>query len=78
MLRVTGSDKSFITNVLESNACQSGYKARYSPLPEVFSKLEAEKMQGKYHQVMKQFQKLLLVLLDELLVVPSADQKRRD
>ena len=60
----TGSDKSFIANALGINACQSGYKTRYIRLPELFSELEAARIQGKYHQVMKQFQKLPLVILD--------------
>ena len=30
------------------------------------------------HQVMKQFQKLPLVILDEFLLIPASDQEQRD
>ena len=42
----TGSGKSFIANALGVNACQSGYKTKYIRLPELFRKLEAERIQG--------------------------------
>ena len=58
LIGATGSGKSFIANALGVNACQSGYKTRYLRLPELFSELEAARIQGKYHQVMKQLQKL--------------------
>lgn len=37
-----------------------------------------KQIQGKYHQVMKQFQKLPLVILDEFLLIPASDQEQRD
>ncbi len=40
--------------------------------------LEAARIQGKYHQVMKQFQKLPLVILDEFLLIPASEQEQRD
>lgn len=39
--------KSFIANALGVNACQYGYKTRYIRLPELFSELEAARIQGK-------------------------------
>ena len=78
LIGATGSGKSFIANALGVNACQSGYKTRYIRLPELFSELEAARIQGKYHQVMKQFQKLPLVILDEFLLIPTSDQEQRD
>ena len=78
LIGATGSGKSFIANALGVNACQSGYKTRYIRLPELFSELEAARIQGKYHQVMKQFQKRPLVILDEFLLIPTSDQEQRD
>ena len=78
LIGATGSGKSFIANALGVNACQSGYKTRYLRLPELFSELEAARIQGKYHQVMKQLQKLPLVILDEFLLIPASDQEQRD
>ena len=75
LIGATGSGKSFIANALGVNACQYGYKTRYIRLPELFSELEAARIQGKYQQVMKQFQKLPLVILDEFLLIPASDQE---
>ena len=78
LIGATGSGKSFIANALGVNACQSGYKTRYIRLPELFSALEAARIQGKYQQVMKQLQKLSLVILDEFLLIPASEQEQRD
>ena len=78
LIGATGSGKSFIANALGVNACQYGYKTRYIRLPELFSELEAARVQGKYHQVMKQLQNLPLVILDEFLLIPTSDQEQRD
>ena len=78
LIGATGSGKSFIANALGVNACQYGYKTRYIRLPELFSELEAARIQGKYHQVMKQLQNLPLVILDEFLLIPTSDQEQRD
>lgn len=76
LIGATGSGKSFIANALGVNACQFGYKTRYIRLPELFSELEAARIQGKYHQVMKQFQKFSI--LDEFLLIPASNQEQRD
>lgn len=73
LIGATGSGKRFIANALGVNACQSGYKTRYIRVPELFSELEAARIQGRYQQVIKQFQKLPLVILDEFLLIPASD-----
>ena len=78
LIGATGSGKSYIANALGINACQFGYKTRYIRLPELFSELEAARVQGKYHQVMNQLQKLPLAILDEFLLIPTSDQEQRD
>jgi DNA replication protein DnaC len=78
LIGATGCGKTYIANALGINACQSGYKTRYIRLPELFSELEAARIQGKYQQVMKQYQKYALVILDEFLLIPASDQEQRD
>ena len=78
LIGATGCGKTYIANALGINACQSGYKTRYIRLPELFSELEAARIQGKYQQVMKQYQKYALVVLDEFLLIPASDQEQRD
>lgn len=78
LIGATGCGKTYIASALGMNACQSGYKARYIRLPELFSELEAARIQGRYHQVMRQYQKYALVILDEFLLIPASDQEQRD
>ncbi len=78
LIGATGSGKTYISNALGMNACQHGYKTRYIRLPELFSEIEAARIQGKYLQLMKQYQKYSLMILDEFLLIPTADTEQRD
>lgn len=78
LIGATGSGKTYISNALGVNACQSGYKTRYIRLPELFSEFEAARVQGKYQQLMKQYQKYSLMILDEFLLIPTSDSEQRD
>ena len=78
LIGATGCGKTYIANALGINACQSGLKTRYIRLPELFSELEAARIQGKYQQVMKQYRKYALLILDEFLLIPTSDQEQRD
>jgi DNA replication protein DnaC len=78
LVGATGSGKTYIANALGINACQYGYKSMYIRLPELFSELEAAGIQGRYQQVMKQFQKYAVVILDEFLLLPTSDVEQRD
>lgn len=44
LIGATGSGKTYISNALDVNACQSGYKTRYIRLPELFGELEAARV----------------------------------
>jgi len=78
LIGATGSGKTYIANALAVNACQSGYKARYIRLPELFSDIEAARVQGKYQLLMRQYQKCALMILDEFLIFPTSDSEQRD
>ena len=78
LIGATGSGKTFIANALGVNACQSGYKTKHIRLPELFCELDAARVQGQYQQVLKQYQKCPLVILDEFLLVPTSDREQID
>ena len=78
LIGATGCGKTYISNALGVNACQSGYKTRYIRLPELFSEFEAARVQGKYQQLMRQYQKYSLMILDEFLLIPVSDTEQRD
>jgi DNA replication protein DnaC len=56
----------------------AGYKTRYIRLPELFSEFEAARIQGKYQQLMRQYRKCSLMILDEFLLIPVSDTEQRD
>lgn len=74
----TGCGKTYIANALGMNACQAGYSVRYIRLPELFSELPAARLQGIYPKMMKQYQKIALLILDEFLLIPTSDIEQRD
>ncbi|ACV61337.1 IstB domain protein ATP-binding protein [Desulfofarcimen acetoxidans DSM 771] len=78
LIGATGCGKTYISNTLGVNACHAGYKTRYIRLPELFSEFEAARVQGKYQQLMKQYQKYSLMILDEFLLIPASDTEQRD
>ena len=78
LVGATGCGKTYISNALGVNACQSGYKARYIRLPDLFCAFEAARIQGKYHHLLNQFRKCSLMILDEFLLVPATDTQQRD
>jgi len=78
LVGATGCGKTYIANALGVNACQNGYKAMYFRLPELFSELEAARVQGKYQQLMMRFRKCPLMILDEFLLVPASETEQRD
>lgn len=78
LIGATGSGKTYISNAFGINACNQGYKTRYIRLPELFSEFESARIQGRYQQLMKQYQKYSLMILDEFLLVPTTDTEQRD
>ncbi len=78
LIGATGSGKTYIGNALGMNACQAGYKTKYIRLPELFAEFELARVQGKYLQLIKQYRKYALVILDEFLLIPTNEQEQRD
>jgi DNA replication protein DnaC len=78
LVGATGSGKTYIANALGVNACQNSYKTRYVRLPELFCDLEAARVQGRYQQTMKHYQKYPLIILDEFLLVSTTEAEQRD
>lgn len=78
LIGATGCGKTYIANALGINACQFGYRTKYVRLPELFSEFEVARIQGSYQQLLKQYQKFSLMILDEFLLVPTTDTEQRD
>ena len=54
LVGASGSGKTWLSNAFGVNACRSRYKTLYIRLPELFSKIEEMRIQGKYHDYMNQ------------------------
>ncbi|WP_331000409.1 ATP-binding protein [Proteiniclasticum sediminis] len=67
-----------MSNALGVHACQSGYRTRYVRLLDLFSEIEVARIQGKYKELMKQYQKYALMILDKFLLLPTSESEQRD
>lgn len=74
----TGTGKTYISCALATNACRYGYKTHYYRLNELFSELEAARLQGKYDEVMEKLSSIPLLIMDDYLLVPTTQEQQRD
>ena len=78
LVGATGSGKTWLSNAFGVNACRSRYRTLYIRLPELFSKIEMMRIQGKYHDYLNQLRKYDLLILDEFLLQPTNESERAD
>lgn len=66
----TGSGKSYIANALGYEACLGSYRTRYTRLPDLLIDIDLSKAEGTYNQLLKRYQRLDLLIIDEWLLMP--------
>ncbi len=72
---VSGNGKTYIACALGIAACRNFLKVRYIRLPELLNDLVIAKGEGTYKKMIKAYQKVDLLILDEWLLKPlSTDQ----
>lgn len=70
-----GSGKTYLACALGNAACRSFFKVKYIRLPELLNDLTIAKGEGTYKKLIKAYQKVDLLILDEWLLKPlSTDQ----
>lgn len=74
----TGSGKSYLSCALGMEACKHYYATKYIRLPELLSELAIARGAGKFKEVIKQYQKYTLLILDEWLLVKLTETEARD
>lgn len=74
----SGCGKTWLSNALGIHACRSRKTVLYIRLPELFSKFEEMRIQGKYSEYLKKLEKFDLVILDEFLLKPTNETERSD
>lgn len=74
----SGCGKTWLSNALGIHACRNKKTVLYIRLPELFSKIEEMRIQGKYNEYLNKLGKYDLVILDEFLLKPTSETERSD
>lgn len=74
----SGSGKTWLSNALGVHACRNRKTVLYIRLPELFSKFEEMRIQGKYNEYLNKLGKYDLVILDEFLLKPTNEVEQSD
>lgn len=74
----SGCEKTWLSNALGVHACRNRKTVLYIRLPELFSKFEEMRIQGKYNDYLKKLGKYDLLILDEFLLKPTNEFERSD
>lgn len=78
LVGASGCGKTWISNAFGVNACMGKKRVLYIRLPELFSKFEEMRIQGKYRNYLKALGKYDLVILDEFLLTRTTEEERND
>ena len=73
----TGSGKTFLANALGINACRGGYKVLYLRLPDFFAEYAEAEAKTAQLDLMKKYQKIKMLILDEFLLIPINELQQR-
>ena len=75
--QASGNGKTYIACALGNAACRQFIKVRYIRLPDLLNELAVSHGEGTFEKIIKAYQKIDLLFLDEFLLTPlSSDQAR--
>ena len=74
----SGCGKTWLSNALGIHACRDRKTVLYIRLPELFSKFEEMRIQGKYNEYLKKLGKYDLMILDEFLLKSTSESEKSD
>ena len=78
IMGATGSGKTYLANAFGMAACRNFLPTRYVRLPDLFSELAMARAEGNYLKLIKQYQQVKLLILDEWLLHPTTEIESRD
>jgi len=78
IMGAAGSGKSYIACAFGMEACKQFYSVRYIRLPDLLTELAMARGDGTYKKLMKQYQKINLLILDEWMLVSLRESEARD
>lgn len=74
----SGNGKTYIACALGIAACRNFIKVRYIRLPDLLNELAVAHGEGTFEKVIKSYQKIDLLILDEFLLTPLASDQARE
>lgn len=74
----SGNGKTYIACALGIAACRNFIKVRYIRLPDLLNELAVAHGEGTFEKVIKAFQRVDLLILDEFLLTPLASDQARE
>lgn len=78
VLGAAGAGKSYLGCAFGVAACRNFIAVRYIRLPELLNDLAVARGEGTYKQMIKEYKKISLLLLDEWLLSPLSAMEARD
>jgi DNA replication protein DnaC len=78
ILGAAGAGKSYLGCAFGVAACRNFYGVKYIRLPELFNDLAVARGEGTYKQLIKEYKKINLLILDEWLLMPVSALEARD
>jgi len=78
ILGATGAGKSYLGCAFGVAACRNFYAVKYLRLPELLNDLAVARGEGTYKQLIKEYKKISLLVLDEWLLSPLSTAEARD
>ena len=73
----TGCGKTYLSNALGNAACRNFIKVKYIRLPDLFVELSIAQAEGTFRKVIKFYQRIDLLILDEFLLTPLTGEEAR-
>ncbi|KPU45387.1 transposase/IS protein [Oxobacter pfennigii] len=74
----SGNGKTYIACALGIAACRNFIKVRYIRLPDLLNELAVAHGEGTFEKVIKTYQRIDLLILDEFLLTPLASDQARE
>lgn len=74
----SGNGKTYISNALGVAACRNFMTVRYIRLPDLLNDLYVARGEGSFTKVIKSYQKVDLLILDEFLLIPLTSNQARE
>jgi len=78
ILGAAGAGKSYLGCAFGVAACRNFFGVKYIRLPELLNDLAVARGQGTYKKLLKEHQKISLLILDEWLLMPLSTTEARD